>query len=134
MLPKIVAALLIAYLTAAAPVSALEIDAFDQLSAADQGRYLELLVNGSKTILARQGQQDMAQQLNAVFDAPAGGISKAMRQLDDDLEAARQYQQKTGKTMHVEHALLLTFSKFQVTVPQVEVMKLGQDFEPTPAR
>ena len=114
----------------------MEIEAFDRMSVEDKSLYVFALLGGSKRLLVQQGRKEMAARLVTVFDTvtPSLQVPIAMDQFDRDLEAARQYQQKTGKTMQVEDALLLTFSKFNIEIPRAELMKIGQSFKPLAAR
>lgn len=126
-------ALLLAF---AVPAGAMEIEAFDRMSVEDKSLYVFALLDGSKRLLVQQGRKEMAARLVTVFDTvtPSSQVPIAMDQFDRDLDAARQCHQKTGKTMQVEDALLLTFGKFNIEIPRAELMRIGQGFKPLAAR
>jgi hypothetical protein len=113
-------------------ISALEIKRFYQLSLADQSRYLVVLFEGTRDYLKRQGRPDLAKEVYRMFDETPHGdtMPPGMRQFGKDLISAEQYQQKTGKTMHVEYALILTLKKKGVEIPKAEMMTFGQHFKP----
>ena len=113
-------------------VEAKSINDYDAMPVQDQSRYVVALIDGSKDLLAKQGRQDMIQKIANVFEThdPGETISKGAKQFAKDLEAVEQYQQKTGKMLQVEHALLVTFKKLGIEVPQEEFMHLGDKFKP----
>ncbi len=118
-----------------ASARAMEIERFDALSPQDQSRYLVVLLDGSKKLLESQGKRDEAIKIISVFDTkdPGETVPKGMRQFSEDLESARQYQIKTGKTLQVESALLLRFKKLGIEVSRDEFMHLGDGFKPADA-
>ena len=121
-------------LFAVLPVRALELNKYDLLSGKDQGRYLYILLTRSEDLLRKQGKTDMANRIVDNFEVlPVGKkISAGMEQLGRDLEAGRSFQIRNGQTLHVEHALLLTFKKFNIEVAQADMMGFAKDFQPTP--
>jgi hypothetical protein len=133
LLRTIASVVLTGVLIAAAPASAMEIKAYDQLSLEDQSRYHVTLLEGSRQLLLKQGKKEMAAQIISLFDTIQQGdsVPRGLYQFLQDLNTARQLIRETGKPFHVEHALLLTFNKFKIEVPRAELMKLGQGFKPS---
>ena len=123
---------IVAFLFAPLRMQAKSVNDYDSMSPHDQGRYILTLVEGSKDLLAKQGRQDIVLKITQVFEThdPGETISKGAKQFARDLDAAEQYQQKTGKTLQVESALLLTFQKLGIEVPKDAFMHLGDKFKP----
>ena len=112
---------------------ALEINKYDQLSLADKTRYVQTLLEGTERLLQTQGKTDVARRMGQLFKEtqPGEQMPRGMQQFGRDLIAAELYQQKSGKTMHVEYALIVTLSKFGIDVPKQDMMVLAGDFRPT---
>jgi len=116
------------------PAGAMPMAEFDKLSLEDQSNYLVALKEGARQFLLSQGKKDLAAKIVTVFDTPQPGkkFPEGLWQLDKDMDAARQYQQKSGRTVHVEHVLLLTFSKYRIDGISREVMmKVGATYKAT---
>jgi hypothetical protein len=114
------------------PAQAMEIGAFDQLSIDDKTRYVALLLERAKEFLTEIGKSAEAQKVGEAFSVTVWpSMSRGMRQFGDDLQTARNLARKTGKALHVEHALLLTFAKLKIEGVGAEMMKFGDGFKPS---
>ena len=113
-------------------VEAKSINDYNAMTTHDQSRYVNDLLNGAKVLLQKQGRSDVAMKITTLFTEvePGNILPPGNWQFMKDLEAGEQYQQKTGKTLQVEHALLVTFKKLGIEVPQEEFMHLGDKFKP----
>lgn len=112
---------------------ALEINKYDQLSLADKTRYVQTLLQGTERLLQTQGKTDVARRMGQLFSEtqPGEQMPRGMQQFGRDLIAAELYQQETGKTMHVEYALIVTLKRYGIEVPKQDMMTLAGDFRPT---
>jgi hypothetical protein len=115
------------------PAHAMEIAAYDQLSIHDKARYVVLLLERTKEFLTETGKSAEAQKVGEAFSVTGWpNMPRGMRQFGDDLQTARNLARKTGKALHAEHALLLTFAKLKIEgVGAAEMMKFGDGFEPS---
>ena len=127
-----VAAVLTAAMFLTPVAEAKSINDYKAMTTYDRSRYVNDLLFGSVYLLNQRGQTDMAEKITTLLiDVGPGQASpKGTVQFMKDFEAAEQYQQKTGKTLQVEHALLLTFKKLGIEVPKQEFMHLGDKFKP----
>jgi hypothetical protein len=127
----LLAAALILALAGRAP--AIEITKYDQLSLEDKTRYVEMLLRGTERILRDLGKPGEAKRVGQLFsETPVGEqMPEGMKQFEKDLIAAELYQQRTGKTMHVEYALILTLKKLGIEIAKEDMMAFGKDFKPS---
>ena len=114
------------------PAQAMEIAAYDQLSINDKTRYVVLLLERTKEFLTETGKSAEAQKVGEAFSVTEWpSMPRGMRQFGDDLQTARNLARKSGKALHVEHALLLTFTKLKIEGVGAEMMKFGDGFKPS---
>ncbi len=112
---------------------AMEIAAYDQLSINDKIRYVILLLERAQESLTDSGRSAEAHKVREAFTVTEWPkMPRGMRQLGNDLQIARDLARKTGKALHVEHALLLTFAKLKIEGVGAELMKFGDGFKPSP--
>lgn len=126
---RAVAALLaVSTLVVPAIVDAKPIAEYDRMSVDDRMRYVTLVLNRTIDYLKEQGQLAAARRVSDSFNDPK---NPAMQRLFENIETGRKVGYQTGKTVEVEHAVLMTLREIGVDVPKGVAMTLGKDFKPT---
>ena len=92
-----------------------------------------MLLSGSKRVLEAQGRHEEAKKIVSLFGTvrPGEKVPSGLQQFERDLLTTKNYQRETGRTMHVEYALILAFKKLGIEITEKDMMTLGKNFIPS---
>jgi hypothetical protein len=119
------------------PAQAMEIQKFDNLAFADQGEYIELLVDGAQKVLIAEDKRDLAAKVAQLFTEalPGDKMPLGLVEFETNLALARVADAKRVEKDHnaprleVKHAMIVTLKKNGIILPK-SFMTVGNNFKP----